>query len=387
MLVLALCALSFLLWAFISGLLFLALKRVPELSLSPIPAHQDRRITCRVSVVIPARNEEQDLADSLNSILAQKGVELEVIVVNDHSSDRTGQIAESFAKSDPRVQVIHDPPLLPGWLGKCNALQHGAMAATGEYLLFSDADIIHKQGDIAASLSLKEKRGYDLLSFMPKFLINLFWESVMVPMYFMGIVLYLTPRIEDPKYSEAAASGAFILVDSSVFRSAGGFEKVRGEMYDDVTFAKLVKQSGFKVGFRLAPDLIQVQLFKKNQEAFWGTTKNVLMVGKGKPWVAVPAAFLSLLLFGPPLYAVCSGALAGLTEGKAILVFVSGLAVYGFQYASLFLSRRIFRFQWFKALFFPLSAVVATCCITRAFYLYLTKGVILWRGRKIKVKP
>ncbi len=387
MIVFALCALSFLVWAFIAGLLALALKRVPALVPPLVPASQDCIEKKKVSVVIPARNEEEDLADSLSSVLIQKGAELEVIVVNDHSSDRTGEIAENIAKSDSRIRVIHNPPLRPGWLGKCNAMQQGAAAASGEYLLFADADIIHTPGNIAAALSVMQERDYDLISLMPKFIINLFWESVMVPMYFMGIVLYLTPSLEDPNSCEAAASGAFILVKSSVFQSIGGFKQVKGEMYDDVSFARLVKRSGFRAGFRLAPEYLKVQLFKSNREAFWGTTKNVLMVGKGNPWLAVPAAILSFLIFGPPLYAVFAGVLAGMTDGKALLLALTGLAVYGLQYASLFLSRRLFQFSRAKALFFPLSAVVATCCISRALYLYLAKGIILWRGRKIKVRP
>ncbi len=92
-----------------------------------------------LSVVIPARNEEADLAAALRSVLAQEGVELEVTVVNDHSTDRTGEIADAIARADPRVRVLHDPPLPPEWLGKCNAMQQGAAVATGDYLLFADA--------------------------------------------------------------------------------------------------------------------------------------------------------------------------------------------------------------------------------------------------------
>jgi cellulose synthase/poly-beta-1,6-N-acetylglucosamine synthase-like glycosyltransferase len=99
-------------------------------------------LSAAISVVIPARNEERDLASSLRTVLDQEGVDLEVVVVNDHSTDRTGQIADSFAREDMRVKVVHDPPLLAGWLGKSNAMSHGAAVATRSFLPFSDADMV-----------------------------------------------------------------------------------------------------------------------------------------------------------------------------------------------------------------------------------------------------
>ncbi|MFI5456938.1 MAG: glycosyltransferase family 2 protein [Isosphaerales bacterium] len=96
----------------------------------------------RLTVIIPARDEEQDIAVALHSVLAQQDVDLEIIVVNDHSSDRTGEIADAIAVAEPRLRVIHNPELPLGWLGKCNAMQRAAAVATGDVLLFTDADIV-----------------------------------------------------------------------------------------------------------------------------------------------------------------------------------------------------------------------------------------------------
>ena len=111
-----------------------------------------------MSVIIPARNEEQDLAEALASVLSQQDVELEVIVVNDHSSDRTGAIADTLAAADARVTVIHDPELPPGWLGKCNAMQKAVAVASGDMLLFTDADIMHDPRCFVTALAEMERR-------------------------------------------------------------------------------------------------------------------------------------------------------------------------------------------------------------------------------------
>ena len=132
------CIFVFVIWLVISLQAYLALKRNGSLSHTDAnPGKPDA-----LSVIIPARNEEGDIGDALASILDQQGVDLEVIVVNDHSRDRTGTIIDEFSRKDPRVKAIHNPPLSKGWMGKCNAMQHGALSAINSYLLFTDADII-----------------------------------------------------------------------------------------------------------------------------------------------------------------------------------------------------------------------------------------------------
>lgn len=122
---LIICSIVFVYWLVITVKVVLVQRRIHWLSPSLSTVHETRKI----SVVIPARNEEQDIASSLRSVLNQEGVDLEVIVVNDHSTDHTGEIVDEIARSESRVTVLHNPPLRPGWLGKCNAMQHGAAGA------------------------------------------------------------------------------------------------------------------------------------------------------------------------------------------------------------------------------------------------------------------
>src|SRR5207302_696797 len=137
--------------------------------------------TTKVTVIVPARNEEQDLAAALESMLQQTGVSLEVIVVDDHSTDGTGMIADAAARADRRVQVLHQPPLPPGWLGKQSAMHQAAARASGEYLLFTDADIVYQPACLALALAEMEQHQLDLLSLLPLIRCGSLWENVVTP--------------------------------------------------------------------------------------------------------------------------------------------------------------------------------------------------------------
>jgi len=374
----AACILVIAAWCIICGQAVLALKRGRWLW--PGPEKPDSRLN--LSVIIPARNEERDIAESLRSVLQQSGDDFEVIVVNDHSTDTTAEIIADVEQSDPRIKPIHNPDLPEGWLGKCNAMQRGAKMAVGDYFLFSDADIIHARGSFATALSVMEKEGYDFISLFPRFVVQPFWEHVMLPMYMVGLGKLLAVKDPElPTAEDARAAGAFMLIKSQVFRELGGFQQIKTEMADDIALARLVARRGYSAGFRLAPDCLRVSMFKNNRDAFWSTTKNVLLAVEGRTWLAVPQIFLAAFLFMTPLVAFA----AGILQNDLILSIIGG-AVYVLQYASLFLMRRLVDFQPLKAIFFPLVVIVATCTISRALFYYYVKGAILWRGRTIKMK-
>jgi glycosyltransferase involved in cell wall biosynthesis len=313
-------------------------------------------------------------------VLKQEGVEFEVIVVNDHSTDWTGELVDNIAQSDSRVTVFHDPPLGPGWLGKCNAMQHGAAEATGDYLLFTDADILHHPGCFATVLNEMQQNGYDFISLFPRCDNRSLVENINLPIYFFGVAkLMAIPGLENPDSENAVASGALMLIKKGVFRDIKGFEGVKGEMFDDVGLARLLGKKRYRIGYRLAPECLQVRLFKSNQEAFWGTTKNILTAAEGHVWLAFPLILVAIFQYWTPLLAMILGVLTSNS-----LLLLAGLITYGIQYAGFFTATRIFRFHPIKLLLFPLAVIVGTCCIFRAFFLY-SRGTIFWRGRTIKV--
>ncbi len=334
-----------------------------------------------MSVIIPARNEEQDLADALASVLNQQDVELEVIVVNDHSSDRTGAIADTLAAADARVTVIHDPELPPGWLGKCNAMQKAVAVASGDMLLFTDADIMHRPRCFVTALAEMERRDLDFLSLFPLMRCVSVCENIILPALVGGMAMFATPGIEDPGSPDALAAGAFLMVHARAFHELGGFESIKHEMLDDVALAKLFKRHRKKVGLRAAPDLLSVRLYKDNRHAFWGMTKNILEGLNGRLWLAPAVILLPVFVFWTPV--VC--AVVGVVEGDRLLVG-AGVGTYALQLGMLWSGRSLFQFHPVKALLFPLVAVPNGFCMARALYLYILKGAVEWRSRTIPVR-
>jgi glycosyltransferase involved in cell wall biosynthesis len=346
---------------------------------SPPTTGPDR--DARLAVIIPARDEEQDLAQTLQSVLRQEEVELEVIVVNDHSTDRTGEIADSQANADSRVRAIHDPDLPPGWLGKCNAMQKGVALCSGDVLLFMDADITHDPRCFVTALAEMERHKLDFLSLFPRMQCVSLWENAILPSLVGAIAMFATPGIDDPDSPDALAAGAFLMVNSRVFHALGGFESIKHEMLDDVALAKLFKRNGRRVGFRLAPEFLSVRLYKGNHHAFWGMTKNILEGLGGRFWLAPGVILLPVFVFWTPLYCALTGAI----EGNHVLVTVAA-STYALQYAMIWSGRKLFQFRPAKALLFPLVAIPTLCCMVRALYLYSLRGAVEWRGRTIRVR-
>jgi glycosyltransferase involved in cell wall biosynthesis len=345
------------------------------------PVPDPNRSLSALTVIIPARNEEADLEVALSSILSQEGIELKVIVVNDHSSDRTGAIADEFAAGDPRVTVIHDPELPPGWLGKCNAMQQAAAHATTDLLLFTDADIVYQPGCLVRAVTELDRDRLDFLSLFPRMDFISLWENILLPAMVGGLGELVTPGVNDPKSPDAMGAGAFLLVRTRAFYAAGGFEPIKHEIGDDVALARLLKRSGCRTAFHGAPEWLSVRLYKGNHHAFWGMTKNILIGLEGRYWLAPLIFALPVFVYWTPIY--CFG--AGLVERNAALA-IAAAAAYGVLYLDLWIGRSLLRLHPGKALFFPLVVAPVVCCLARALYLHFCKGAVHWRGRTITVR-
>jgi hypothetical protein len=278
---------------------------------------------------------------------------------------------------------MDDNPELPaGWLGKCNAMERAAQAASGELLLFTDADVVHAPLCFATAVSELERKELDFLSLFPRMECVTLWENIILQALVAGLAELAMPGINDPRSSEALGAGALLLVRSDVFRAAGGFEPIKHAMTDDVALARLIKARGSgRVAFHGAPELLHVRLFKGNAHAFWGMTKNILIGLHGRLWMAPLHIALPAIVNWTPIVCVVSG----VVERNALLL-VAGMTTYAIQYGLLWASRRLFTFQPAKALLFPLVIVPVACCMTRAFYLHFFRGAVHWRGRTIRIR-
>jgi glycosyltransferase involved in cell wall biosynthesis len=228
-----------------------------------------------VSIVVPARNEEACLGACLESLLAQKGADFEVIVVDDSSSDRTRAIAESF----PGARVISPGPLADGCSGKCNAAQAGADVAGGEWLLFTDADTVHLPGSLARALAEAREHRADLLSYSPQQEVHgLIERSLMTVIFAELAVTYRAKDVSDQTSPAAAANGQYLLITREAYNAVGGHAAVARTLLEDVALAQAVKRSDRRLRFRYGGDMVRTRMYR-NLPALWeGWTKNLALL-------------------------------------------------------------------------------------------------------------
>ncbi len=229
----------------------------------------------QVSVIIPARNEEANLQSCLQSLVSQSGASFEIIVVNDHSTDRTKEIARSFEA----VRVIEAGPLPGGWTGKNNAVTTGARAAQGNWLLFTDADTVHLPGSLARALKEAEEDHADMLSYSPEQIAVTFWEMAVLPVVFAELARQYPPKkVSDPKSPEAAANGQYLLIKREAYDTIGGHTAVATSILEDVALARTAKAAGKRIRFRYAADAVRTRMYRNFRQLREGWTKNLALL-------------------------------------------------------------------------------------------------------------
>jgi cellulose synthase/poly-beta-1,6-N-acetylglucosamine synthase-like glycosyltransferase len=327
-----------------------------------------------VSVIVPARNEEACLGPCLQSLATQAGVTLEIIVVDDHSTDRTREIALSF--SNQQVRVIEAAPLPPGWTGKNNAVTAGSRAARGEWLLFTDADTIHLPGSLALSLEEAKRHDASLLSYSPEQIVKSFWEKAIMPVIFAELAASYRPsQVSDPNSPAAAANGQYILITREAYDAVGGHAAVAANLLEDVALARAVKQSGRKIFFRYAADAVQTRMYRSFAQLREGWTKNLALLFPTPARLATLRTIEFVLIAASAAIAV-SATLRGREQPAAAAGILAGI-VY-----ALFLKRiRRAHFSWDADVFAFLGLPLFSYLLLRSKSAHAT-GKVPWKGRK-----
>ena len=242
-----------------------------------------------MSVIVPARNEEASLGACLKSLTNQTGVSAEIILVDDASTDRTREIAQSF----PPVRVVDAGPPPARWTGKNNALVAGAAVAGGEWLLFTDADTVHLPGSLARAVAEASRRGASLLSYSPEQEVHGFWEKAVMPVIFAELAATYRPAlVSDPGSPAAAANGQYILIARAAYDAIGGHAAVSASLLEDVALARAVKASGRRIFFRFGGDAVRTRMYRSFSQLREGWTKNLALL------FASPARLALLRLTG-----------------------------------------------------------------------------------------
>jgi glycosyltransferase involved in cell wall biosynthesis len=326
-----------------------------------------------VSVIVPARNEEASLGACLESLVAQSGVRFEIIVVDDHSTDRTHEIALSFSNRGVRLIEAGTLPALS--TGKNNALVCGARAARGQWLLFTDADTIHLPGSLARALQEARQHDAPLLSYSPRQIVESFWEKAVMPVIFAELAAAYRPsQVSDPRSAAAAANGQYILITREAYDLVGGHAAIADQILEDVALARAVKRSGRKIFFRYAADAVCTRMYHNFAELSEGWTKNLALLFSSARRLAALRATEFVLMVASLVIAV-----AELLRGREHFASVVGLL--GAVLSAIFLARiRRAHFAW-DANFLSFIGLPVFSCLLFQSWRSLQSGRIVWKDR------
>ena len=321
-----------------------------------------------VSAVIPARNEEANLRACLESLVSQEGIVFEIIVVDDGSTDGTRAIAESF----PSARVIEAGPLPPGWTGKNNAVTAGARVAKGKWLLFTDADTVHKPGSLAAAVKEAEEYDVDLLSYSPEQEVHGFWERAVMPVIFADLAREYPPSaISENSSQVAAANGQYLLISRRAHDQVGGHAAVAPSFLEDVALARAVRKASLRIRFRYAPEAVRTRMYRNFAQLREGWTKNLSLLFPA----TIPLAVIRTVEFLITMACLSIG----------IASMVHGVSVYTILY--LFVPYMTYRriasahFSWSSTLLGILGLPVFSYLLVRS-KLRRANGDISWKGRR-----
>jgi chlorobactene glucosyltransferase len=363
--------------------LFYALRSLRVLSgWERIPAVSDSDANApSLSIVVPARDEQRSIETCVRSLVAQHGVDAEVIVVNDNSTDATATILRALQSEFPALRVIDGAPLPVGWIGKPWACAQGADVARGAWLLFTDADSRHEAHASASTLAFVRSKEADALSIMTGQDLGTLAEAALLPTILQIIVFACgkLSEINDPaRPDRALANGQYLLVSRVAYDVLGGHAALRAEIVEDIEFARRLKADGrFRMAVAEGTQLVHVRMYHSLREIWNGFSKNAYLGARGDlRAIAGGVAFCMLLSIAPPLLAAAAlrrGRYAEAAEALAASLAVVGAGVYGAGFVSL--PRRL-------AIFAPAGLAMFGAITLNSTRRALTGKGFEWRGRR-----
>ncbi len=343
-----------------------------------------------ISVIVPARNEARNIRRSIEALAAQSYQNLELIVVDDGSTDATPQILKQLqeapkADSSPEITIINGAALPPGWAGKPHALHQGFQASQGEWLCFVDADTFANPDLIASTYQAATNLGADMLTILTDQELGSFWEKVIMPLVFTALsVGFPARRVNDPQKADAIANGQFILIRRQVYQAVGGHAAVRDQIAEDKALAVLVKGSGFHLVLGDGRELVRTRMYTSLPEIWEGWVKNIYLGMQDRPWLLLLGAitgFVAALVL--PLWTILS--LAWVAQGGgwiAALVAAESLILWGYLLYNRNQVNQAMHISFGYGLTLPLGALIFTAMmVTSAYNVYSGRGVT-WRGRR-----
>jgi len=326
-----------------------------------------------VSLLVPVRNEEERVEKCLRSLSYQDYPNLEIIVLDDHSTDKTAEIVGKLILQGLKIQLVPGDVLPAGWTGKNFACYQLVRKARGDWLLFTDADTIHSPHTISSVLAVAENEKADLVSLLPRIDCGSEAEKIFMPLVHFAFTVFLPlGLIRQSRLSMAL--GPFMLFNKKFYESIGGHEAIRSEVVDDLSLAKSVRVHGGKISFLDGSDFVRVRFYRNWREIWEGFTKNSFGAFK----YSIPA-FVGILVFAYFLFL------------QPYLIFFKNLFQGSFYqlaclqiclvtFIRLVLAQR-FKTSFHSAVLHPVAVIMGLFILTNSFWHWLHKGSVSWKDR------
>ncbi len=348
----------------------LGLRHIPNLALSKYDLSPPDEPS--LTVIVPACNEAADIANTLHSLLAQDYSNLQIVTINDRSTDHTGAIIDSIAAQNPtRLRAIHVTELPAGWLGKTHALALAARQVTSDYILFTDADVFFDPTILRRSLAHAVVTQADHSVTFPTPIVKTPGEGALLS--YLGVMgLWATRpwRAADPKaLRDSIGIGAFNLLRTSAYRQLGGFESLPMQILEDLTLARKVKLAGLRQRVVVAPGMVTLHWARGALGIVDVMTKNLFAVVRFSPLLALLGSlWITLFCLGPVAFLFVSG-----KRTPAILTLIAVAILY-------ILNSRHSKVSPWYAILFPAATILVLYSLIRSMVITLTRGGVTWRG-------
>lgn len=336
-----------------------------------------------ISVLVPARNEEHNIKNVLESLLVQNYPKYEVIVLNDHSEDKTGDIISAVKEKFPALKIINGKPLPEGWTGKCFACSQLFENSAGEYIIFTDADTVHKADSLRKSAAIALNRSADMLTLFPEMIMKTFSEKLLMPMLWFTITMLLPFYFVDKKgfVKFSVGIGPFMMFRRSAYEKIGGHYSVKDAIVEDVWLARKIKENGLKLIAAEGYNILSVRMYRNFGEIWRGFSKNIFAGFEFSSIFLFSVNMMYILLFFMPfiLFLIELSLYSGFKE----LLILTGIQVLILYLARTVISAR-FKLGIISTILHPLGAIsVPVIALNSWRWIKLGKGAN-WKGRFYK---
>ena len=358
-----------LLWSLEATRVLWGMSRLPRLrSVRPLPDE-----ACpRVSILVAARDAASELLQALPTLLDQEYPHYEVVVVDDRSSDATARILDDFKAKYVNLKVVHLTHLPPGWIGKPHALVKAYEEATGDWLVFTDADVHMAPDVLRRVMTVAEENRWDHVNVLPHLELVGFWEKTVLSFWALSSIVWLEPwRVSDPGSGRYFGFGALQALRRDAYEKIGTHQRLAMEIVDDIKLGKLVKHASLRSGVAIGGDRVHLRYLEGLSGIIQGISKSAFAACNYRASRAIGGMFATFIIDGLPFLALVVA--TGIPRILAASAVVCILILHGKGLIAVKVSP-------FYAVMHPLGAMMLCYILLHSMALALWRGGVIWRG-------